>query len=159
MMDTTVSDIMTTEVLTAREDWTLDQLAAFLVDHNVSGVPVASASDELVGVVSMTDIVRHNSLPVKDNAPPDTHEYFLSSIGRQFASEEIAGFRLDAPEGALVRDVMTPMIFQVRRDTPVQEAADIMIKGNIHRVLVTGEGMQLLGIVTTLDMLKVVRDL
>ena len=158
-MDTTVSEIMTTDVLTAREDWTLDQLAVFLVDHNVSGVPVAAASGELVGVVSMTDIVRHNSLPVKDSDPPDTHEYYLSSIRRQYASEEIAGFRLDAPGDAMVRDLMTPMVFQVRGDTPVQEVADIMIKGNIHRLLVTEEGMQLLGIVTTMDMLKVVRDL
>ena len=158
-MDITVSDIMTTEVLTADEDWTLDQLAVFLVDHNVSGVPVASASGELVGVVSMTDIVRHKSLPVKDSDSPGTHEYYLSSIRRQYASEEIAGFRLDTPEDALVRDLMTPMIFQVREETTVQEAADVMIKGNIHRLLVTGDNMQLLGIVTTLDMLKVVRDL
>jgi CBS domain-containing protein len=53
---------------------------------------------------------------------------------------------------------MTPMIFSVREDTSVQEVADTMLKGRIHRVFVTRDG-KLTGIVTALDMLQVIRDM
>jgi len=57
-----------------------------------------------------------------------------------------------------VRDIMTPMIFSVSENTSVQEVADVMLKRRIHRVFVTRDG-KLAGIVTALDMLKVIRDL
>jgi CBS domain-containing protein len=57
-----------------------------------------------------------------------------------------------------VLDIMTPMIFSVREDTSVQEVADTMLKGRIHRVFVTRDG-KLTGIVTALDMLQVIRDM
>jgi CBS domain-containing protein len=50
------------------------------------------------------------------------------------------------------------MIFSVSENTSVQEVADVMLKGRIHRVFVTRDG-RLAGIVTALDMLKVIRDL
>jgi CBS domain-containing protein len=57
-----------------------------------------------------------------------------------------------------VRDIMTPMIFSVSEDTSVQEVAETMLKGRIHRVFVTRDN-KLAGIVTALDMLKVIRGL
>jgi CBS domain-containing protein len=50
------------------------------------------------------------------------------------------------------------MIFSVSEDTSVQEVAETMLKGRIHRVFVTREN-KLTGIVTALDMLKVIRDI
>ena len=56
-----------------------------------------------------------------------------------------------------VRDIMTPMIFDVSEDTTLPEAADAMIRGHIHRIFVTRHH-KVTGIVTALDMLKVIRD-
>ena len=53
---------------------------------------------------------------------------------------------------------MTPMLFDVPETATVQEVADMMVRGGIHRVLVTVE-KKLVGIVSALDVLKVVRDL
>ena len=58
----TVSDVMQREVLAAADDWSLEQLADFLVDNSISGAPVTGEGDELVGVVSLTDIVRQNRM-------------------------------------------------------------------------------------------------
>lgn len=158
MITMTAKDIMTTEVFTVSEDWTLGQLADFFVDHNITGAPVTSVAGELIGVVSMTDIVRHNSLPVKNSTPHDTHEYYLSSMGRHYAAEEVEGFRIESDEQTTVRDLMTPMVFEVNEDASVQQVAEMMITGSIHRLLVT-RGKQVVGIVAAMDMLKVVRDL
>jgi CBS domain-containing protein len=53
---------------------------------------------------------------------------------------------------------MTPMIFQVTEDTPVQQVADMMIKNRIHRIFVTRDE-KVVGIISTPDMLKVIRDM
>ena len=57
-----------------------------------------------------------------------------------------------------VRDIMTPMIFSVTEDTRLQEVADTMLKGGIHRVFIT-DGTRLTGIATTLDLMQVLRDI
>ena len=68
------------------------------------------------------------------------------------------GFHIESDSQVSTRDLMTPMVFQVAEDAGVQEVAAMMVNGGIHRVLVSRRG-QVVGIVTALDMLKVVRDL
>lgn len=153
----TVSDVMRSEVLAAEADWSLDKLAEFLVDHSISGAPVTSADGELVGVVSMTDIVRQNSMA--DSAPntDTTHDVYLYELERHMSREEIKVFHTEYESPVRVRDIMTPMIFRVSEDTRIQDVAETMLKGRIHRVFVT-RGDKLTGIITALDMLQIVRD-
>ncbi len=154
----TVKDIMNPDVLAAQADWSLEQLAEFLVEHDISGAPVISSEGELIGVVSETDIVRHTSAPESDAPSVGTHEYYLQTLQRQMAPEEMAAFRIETESLVTVRDIMTPMIFEVSEDTTVQQAADTMLKGHIHRVFVTRD-KKVRGIVTALDMLKVICDM
>lgn len=153
-----VKDLMRRDVLTVGADWSLDRLAEFLIQNNISGVPVTSTTGELVGVVSSTDIVRHDSMPVKDSQAHDPHEYYRHGLDGQLAREEFASFRVEPDTTVTVRDIMTPMIFEVSEDVPVQQVADTMIRGRIHRVFVTHQ-RKVVGVVTALDMLKVIRDL
>ena len=60
---TTVSSIMQRDVLSVGDSWPLHQLASFLTDNQISGAPVTSEDGELIGVVSLTDIVRYDSMP------------------------------------------------------------------------------------------------
>ena len=57
-----------------------------------------------------------------------------------------------------MRDIMTPMLFKVDEDTSLKEVADMMIGGRVHRLFVTHK-QKVVGIVTTMDMLKVIRDM
>ena len=56
--DTLAKDIMTRNVLTVSEEWTVPELARFLTNHSISGAPVTNGEGKLVGVVSVTDIAR-----------------------------------------------------------------------------------------------------
>lgn len=154
----TVSDVMQREVLAAEGGWSLEELADFLVDNGISGAPVIGANDKLVGVVSLTDIVRQNRMQDHSTERPDTHDVYLFDLDRHLGREELREMHIQVESAVQVRDIMTPMIFSVGEDTAVQEVADTMLKGRIHRVFVTSEG-KLSGIVTALDMLKVIRDL
>jgi CBS domain-containing protein len=148
---------MTTDVLTAGSDWSLDRLAEFFVENSISGAPVTGTDGKLVGVVSLTDIVRHGNVPVKEPDTHGPHDYYLQPLERRYAREEISSFRIGNEPSATAKDIMTPTVFEVREDASVQEVADAMIRGCIHRVFVTRDD-KVVGVISALDMLKVVRD-
>ena len=154
----TASDVMRSEVLAAEADWSLDILAEFLIDNSISGAPVTAADGELVGVVSMTDIVRQNRMSDSSSDTDTTHDVYLYELERHMSQEEIRVFHTQYESPVQVRDIMTPMIFRVSKDTRIQEVAETMLKGRIHRVFVTQDN-KLTGIVTALDMLQVIRDI
>ena len=154
---TTVSDIMQRDVLCAEDSWPLNRLARFLTDNQISGAPVTSKDGDLIGVVSLTDIVRHNSQPEGRASEQGAHEYYLQTLSFQLAQEEAGNYSLEHESSTTVRDIMTPMIFEVDEDASIHEAADTMIKGHIHRLFVTNKN-RISGIVTAHDMLKVIRD-
>jgi CBS domain-containing protein len=154
----TVSDVMQREVLAVDAGWSLEELADFLVDNSISGAPVVAEDDELVGVVSLTDIVRQNRLQEHGSGAQDMHDVYLFELDRQMGKDELRELHIQYETPVMVRDIMTPMIFSVSEDTSVQEVAETMLKGRIHRVFVTTEN-RLTGIVTALDMLKVIRNI
>jgi predicted transcriptional regulator len=153
----TVCDVMQREVLAARAEWSIEELADFLIDNSISGAPVTSHDDELLGVVSLTDIVRQSRSPDYGTDREDTHDVYLYDLDRRMGREELHEMHIQFESPVQVHDIMTPMIFSVPEDTGVQEVADTMLRGRIHRVFVTRDG-KLSGIVTALDMLKVIRD-
>jgi CBS domain-containing protein len=153
----TVNDVMQREVLAVDADWPLDKLARFLVDNSISGAPVTDENGELVGVVSLTDLVRHSSMTDKDTGSGNTHDVYLYELERHMSHEEMQVFHTQYESPVQVREIMTPMIFNVSEDDSVQSVADTMLKGRIHRVFVT-RGAMLTGIVTALDMLQVIRN-
>ena len=154
----TVSDIMHRDVLAVDADWPLDKLAVFLTDNSISGAPVTDAHGELVGVVSLTDLVRHDSMTDKDTDTNNTHDVYLYELERHVSNEEMRVFHAQYESPVQVREIMTPMIFKVSEKDSVKDVAETMLKGNIHRVFVTRKG-KLKGIVTALDMLQVIRDI
>jgi CBS domain-containing protein len=154
----TVSDVMRHEVLAADAGWSLEELADFLVDNSISGAPVVAENDELVGVVSLTDLVRQNRMQEHGSGSQDTHDIYLFELDRQMGKDELRELHVQYETPVMVRDIMTPMIFSVSEETGVQEVAETMLKGRIHRVFVTRDN-RLQGIVTALDMLKIIRDM
>jgi CBS domain-containing protein len=154
----TARDVMTTDVLTVRSDWPIDRLAEFLIQNDISGAPVVVDGGMLVGVVSLKDIVRHDSLPEtrtsEDHRPP---AYYVEHADLGLDEEDMESLRWGQISSVQVRDIMTPAVFNVSEDAPLADVADTMVRGRIHRVFVTRSG-SLRGIITALDMLRVIRD-
>ncbi len=156
MKGLTAKHVMNTKVLTVEPDWSVSRLAEFFMENCISGAPVKSSMGAAIGVVSLTDIVHHETQPEKDRDWP--HDYYLHALERQYAREEAAGFQIETASFTTVRDIMTPVIFQVSEDTPVQKIADMMIKNYIHRIIVLRDE-KIVGIISTPDMLKIIRDM
>ena len=135
----TVKELMTTDVFSVKADWSLETLSQFFFDKHVSGAPVVDQNDKLVGIVSITDLARTSTLtPEASPANETTHDYYLDARNNSGISEEdLTLLRMESESSVTVKDIMTPMIFEVEENTSIREAAALMLKGRIHRVFVT----------------------
>ncbi|NUO83691.1 CBS domain-containing protein [candidate division KSB1 bacterium] len=158
MKTLTAKDVMNRHVISVPADWTIEELAQFFVDKAITGAPVSDESGRLIGVVSTTDIARHDGLSETRLRADEPHDYYLHGWEGRIAAEELTSFHIEQPPQGTVREIMTPMVFKVDESMPVRDIADTMITGRVHRLLVT-HGDRITGIVTTMDMLKVIRDM
>jgi CBS domain-containing protein len=155
VVELTARDIMTRNVITVPDDATLSELVATLTEHMITGAPVVDENGKLVGVVSTTDIALHSAKRTSDirtDRPPD---FYLR--GWELIEDEYRGFSIEEDAGQVVREIMTPVIFSVSENARFVEMADTMVGGRVHRLIVTNSD-RVVGIVTTLDLLRGLRD-
>ncbi len=148
----TAKDIMNRHVLTVDIDMTVRELATFLISREISGAPVME-KDRLVGVVSVTDIVESASEGRLALGEP-TPDFYARGWEFKLQRGEMNELHIE-DESLTVRDIMTPTVYTILPDTPVAEIATTMIAGRVHRLLVA-QNNTVEGIVTTLDMLKII---
>jgi len=143
-----VKDIMVTEVIAIQEDASVEELSKILVENKISGVPVVDKDGKLVGIATEGDLI------VKDS---DLHfpRYFklLDSI---IYLESLNKFKANLKKylGTRVSDVMSTEVKTVREDTPVSEAANLMIRHDINRLPVMDDNHNMVGIVTRSDIVR-----
>ena len=66
-----VSDYMTTKLITFKAEDSLDDVIALLIKHHISGGPVMNDKNELIGIISETDCIKHISESKYYNMPSD----------------------------------------------------------------------------------------
>ncbi len=157
MKNLIAKDIMNPSVISVEEDLSVHELANFFTEKMISGAPVVNKDGKLVGVVSLSDIVRNDERRMAIVNDKQESDYYLSGWEDNLNSDEIQELHLEEDDSLTVRNIMTPLIFKVKETEPISAMSDIMIGGRIHRLLVTRDE-KVVGIITTLDMLKAIRD-
>jgi CBS domain-containing protein len=149
---------MTKRVLAARPGWSLQELASFFTEHAISGAPVVSDYGTAIGVVSLTDIVLYDSEAGPTSADEEPPAFFLGEGATPQTDETLE--RLRSHPQTTVKDIMMPAVFTVEEDASIQEVADRMVRGQLHRLLVvrTDTKRDIVGIVSTLDLLEWIRN-
>jgi CBS domain-containing protein len=148
---TPVSAVMTTRVLAVRPDVGVEALGDLLLDRGFGGAPVVDEEGRPVGVVSKTDFLRERV--VAGDTGEAVTPGWQPSRGR-FQVEIGSGVHLTSPPDALVADVMTPAAFVLSENAPLAQAAALMAFERVHRVPVVGDDGRVVGIVTSIDILR-----
>ncbi len=157
MKNLTAKDIMNTNVISVQEDMSVHELAIFFTEKMISGAPVVNRDGNLVGVVSLSDIVRNDERRKAIVNDKQQSDYYLHGWEDDLNSDEIQELHLEEDDALTVRNIMTPLIFKVKETEPISAMADTFIGGRIHRLIVTRDE-KVVGIITTLDMLKAIRE-
>lgn len=150
----TAKDVMTAELITAASDLTVAELVDLLTENEVSGAPVVNEEGTPVGVVTLSDVARKATGRASVDLDRSRPEFFLRGWEDRYTVEEVRALRIEE-ESLSVRSVMTETLFTVEEDAPLEEIASVMLRGHVHRVLVTRDG-RLVGIISSLDLLGAV---
>ncbi|MFC3574492.1 CBS domain-containing protein [Streptomyces yaanensis] len=137
----TVSEVMTRDVVTVRPDTSFKEITSVLSSHGISAVPVADEDGAPVGLVSEADLLRKQAeQPEKyggQGAPPGwPHEKAKAR------AENAAG-------------LMTTPVATAHADWSVTEAARAMDRHHVKRLVVVDETDHIIGIVSRPDLLRV----
>lgn len=153
MQKLTAGDVMNRHVLTVRVDLGVRELAAFLIENQISGAPVIDHHGRLVGVVSLTDVAQSDAErpDLVDDGPR-----IVRGWEKRMNPEDLRPLHLESDD-LLVGDIMTPTVYTVPEETPVAKVAQTMVAGRIHRLLVTSAG-RVVGIVTSLDLVGLLTE-
>jgi predicted transcriptional regulator len=150
-------DIMSTRVLSVQEDWTVDRLADFFIKKKISGASVVSNDGQLIGVVSLTDIARIQARKSEKKSDKDQVDGFQKSMNA-FWDVGLVGLHKGTGLQKRVWDIMSSAIIDIQEETPVPEIAKAMMKEKVHRIFVT-RNKKLVGIITTMDLLKIISEM
>ena len=138
-----VKDVMTRQVVTARPEMRLRELAMLLSEHRISGMPVVDGSGTIVGVVSEADIL------AKERTHSPAHPAgFTWLFGDREAQDE-----LRQHAATTVGTAMTTPAVCIDQDRPLRDAAALMLDRGINRLPVTMNGL-LVGILTRADLVR-----
>ena len=154
MTDLIATEVMRRSVQTVPASMPLPELERVFVEARVSGFPVLEG-DQVVGVVSRSDIVRQMDL--ERQTAQRTSDFYRDDTGFQEIPLETIAQRADRVgermEQLTVRDVMHRQLFAVSPEQTLRAIAETMVDNGIHRVLVTREG-KLQGVISTTDFVR-----
>lgn len=142
-------DVMTADPICVAPSTTIRELARVFEENEISGAPVVDQQGRVIGIVSKTDLIRRCIEGTVDIPPAYLFEV-LSEQGNEEGVAEVI------PEPLIcVEDFMTEDPLMVSPDVSAATVARQMYEHRIHRVVVADEERFPLGIITSLDLLRV----
>ena len=132
----TVRQVMTKGVITAGEKTPFKELIQLMHGHSISALPIVDAKQQLVGLVSETDLL----------------------VKEQYAGGELQEphwlIEADRVNALEAKDVMTWPALTIDGDASIAKAARVMREFGVRHLMVVSKGRPV-GIVSRADLLKV----
>jgi CBS domain-containing protein len=152
-----VADVMQRNLVTVHASDPIEEVERVLAEAKVSGVPVLDDNEEVIGILSVSDLV--NRYAEDDGLPEEADYRDLDDAddGDDEDSTEILAFRRPDDAEVCAGDVMTTDISFVGPNASLREAAGVMVRQHIHRLLVVDRG-RAIGILSTLDILRAIAE-
>lgn len=152
----TAADLMAPNPISIAASANVQEALMLLTDKNFSAAPVIDEGGRPVGVISRSDLLIHDRELGRKVATAG--DYYLDN-GPAVEHEVPAGFQVESVDPTTVDDIMTPAVFSVRPDTPVCKVVAELIGLHVHRMFVTDDDGTLIGVISTMDVLKSLRPM
>lgn len=148
----TVAQIMRTDVPTVSLDDSIPFIAKTLVDNKLTGVPVVE-NDKIIGIITESDIITREANVDVPTPVPFLDAIFMADAGPDFEDELRRVLAVDA------RQLMSSPVYNIRSSATLAQVATLMIDRHINTVPVVDEHMNLVGIVSRADIVRVISRL
>ena len=145
-------EIMSSPVQSAYEGWSIKMLMDFFLRHNISGAPVITNDGELVGVVTLSDIVRFENLPLLEKEKLASISCYAENLGFEYSKEDLAKMMKNVDINCTINQIMTPNIISTEAEASIVDVAKLLRSHKIHRVFVVRD-KKVAGVVSTSNLL------
>jgi CBS domain-containing protein len=135
-----VGDVMTHEVVTARQGSALTAVAELMAARKISGVPILDVDDRLVGIVTEADFLSAMNL----------HGGGLADVLETVVRKR----RARKGMGTIVDDIMTRKPITIGEEETLSRAVELMDRNKIKRLIVTDDQLKVRGVVSRGDLMK-----
>ncbi|OHV81786.1 HPP family protein [Ensifer sp. LCM 4579] len=137
----TCGEIMSRDVATVSPDTTLRHAWRMLIEHRISALPVVTAKDGLVGIITQTDFMKHAALTPEGRLRMRLRERVRNVIG------------LPAKSPRLVSEIMTRRVQSALSETMIAKLVPPMADMGLHHMPVVDADNRVVGIVTQSDLI------
>jgi CBS domain-containing protein len=135
-------DIMTTDVITISPETTLKEVGEILKRNRVSGLPVVDKDGAVVGVITLTDMLR-----ILDQI------YHWKEIERRVPEIKLSDMFEKEKAEAKVKSIMTKEVLVLDESAPIEEVMRLMFDRKVHTIPVTRNG-KLIGVIGKRDLIS-----
>lgn len=139
-----VRDVMTVDVVAASQETTLKEIAQWLTEQRISGVPVVDTEQRVIGVVSEADFVTRSRRGAR----------LTGLVARLLAGELQDRDVTSALLRGTAKEAMTRPAITIAPDASISSAARLMESRRIKRLPVVDGGGRLAGIITRADIVR-----
>jgi CBS-domain-containing membrane protein len=145
-----VKDIMSRDVVTISVQDTIHDALTLMGENRVSALPVVDKRDHCVGILSTSDLVDmtrdvDDDLYNLDLVDATSRRFLLDKLAHSMGSEPVQSF-------------MSEAVATVTDETTIARATREMLRNRVHHLPVVDEHEQLIGIVSTIDILSEFAD-
>jgi CBS domain-containing protein len=137
-------DIMTTDIVVARPEASVYEIAQLMTEKRISGVPVVNTDGDVLGIVSESDLLHRAELGTEAK-----HKWWL----KVFADPDQMARAYAKSHGLRAVDVMSRPVVSVDIDRDLADVAQVLDSSKIKRVPVLQDGA-LVGIITRADLVR-----
>ena len=143
-----VTDVMTPNPISVTSTTPLRNAIQLIAEHRISGMPVIDGDNQLVGVISESDLMWQET-----GASPPPYIMVLDSV---IYLENPATFEKELHKalGQLVGDVMTKEVITIQANESLQAAAKLLHRRNVHRLIVVNDQHTVVGVLTRGDVIR-----
>jgi len=142
-------DIMSNEVFVISESDSISDLAVMLLTHKINGVPVVDDQNQVVGIVTESDLIYQNKRVHIPTAIAILDSFLFLERPDKMEKE------LKKISGTTVGDICSYELVSVAPDTPIDEIATIMAEKKIHTLPVM-DNDELVGIIGQTDIIRTI---
>ena len=140
---TLAQDVMKKEVISVFPETPVKEIARIMVEQKISALPVVNKFNEILGVVSESDLI---SKVVKPHEPGIMTFLYHAALA---SSSEVLEYRkaMARWNAQTAEQAMTSPAICVDKDEAIENVGRIMLDDKVKRVFVTEEG-HLLGVIS-----------
>jgi CBS domain-containing protein len=139
-------EIMTREIITVRPETSIQELAQLMTERRISGVPVVDAANQLLGIVSVSDLVHR-----VETGTQRKRKWWAAL----FTDAQTLARDFVKTHGTQVSDLMTRKVVCVSTESELRHVADVLDRHGVKRVPVL-EGGKLVGLISRSDLVRAV---